>query len=198
MNRSLSILFLSVLFVGLFLAGANACYGQAYSANLTGLVTDPNNAAIPGAAVKIRNTDTDETRETHTGPEGRYTLSQLLPGRYELSAEASGFRTIVQRGITLQANQSADIPIAMQLGEVTQSVEVVAAAPVIDTLTANQSVTITSNVMTDLPVGIRTPFAMVQTLAGTTNVVFGSPTAIFDQTYSGFALNGGRDMSGLI
>jgi hypothetical protein len=198
MDRSLSILFLSVLFVGLFFAGANTCYGQAYSANLTGLVTDPNNAAIPGATVKIRNTDTDDTRETHTGAEGRYTLSQLLPGRYELSAEASGFRTIVQRGITLQANQSADIPIAMQLGEVTQSVEVVAAAPVIDTLTANQSVTITSNVMTDLPVGIRTPFAMVQTLAGTTNVVFGSPTAIFDQTYSGFALNGGRDMSGLI
>ena len=83
------------------------CFGQAFSANLTGLVTDPAGAAVPGITVKVTNTATNEERQTKAGSEGRYSFSQLLPGTYELTAGAPGFQTFVERNITLVANQSA-------------------------------------------------------------------------------------------
>ena len=101
-----------------------AGFGQAFTANLTGLVMDPNQSSIPGASVKIRNTTTGESRSATTGSEGRYTFSQLLPGTYEISVEAKGFKTAVQRDVTLLANQSAEVNISMQLGEVSQTIEV--------------------------------------------------------------------------
>ena len=69
----------------LVLLGATLGFGQLTTANLTGLVTDPGGAVIPGASVVLTNTDTGEERQQSTGPEGRFTLSQLKPGNYELA-----------------------------------------------------------------------------------------------------------------
>src|ERR1700726_4994272 len=93
------------------------CFGQAFSANLTGLVTDPAGSAVPGIIVKVTNTATREERQTKAGAEGRYTFSQLVPGTYELTAGAPGFQTFVERNITLVANQSAALNITLHLGE---------------------------------------------------------------------------------
>src|SRR5262249_1808242 len=93
-------------------------FPQAFTANLTGVVTDPQNAVMPNVVVKLKNTATQETRQATTGNEGRYTFSQLLPSVYELTAEAPGFRAFIQRDIRLLANQSAELNIQMSLGEV--------------------------------------------------------------------------------
>ena len=85
---------------------ATQCYSQVFTANVTGLVTDPNEAAIPAATIKIKNTATNEERRTTSNTTGRYTLSQLLPGKYELTVEMQGFRTYAQREVTLTAGQS--------------------------------------------------------------------------------------------
>ncbi len=67
---------------------------------------------------------TAEERTAQTSGEGRYTFSQLQPGSWELTAESWGFRSFIQRSIILTASQTASLNITMQLGEVSQSVEV--------------------------------------------------------------------------
>ena len=88
--------------LGLCVLGSVVCYGQVYTANLTGVVVDPNQAAIPGATVRLKNLATNEERQTTTGPTGRYTLSQLLPGTYDLSAEMRGFKVFVNHDVQLR------------------------------------------------------------------------------------------------
>jgi hypothetical protein len=75
----------------------------------------------------------------------------------------TGFKAYVQRGITLEANQSAAVDVSMQLGDVTQQVEVAAAVAQVDTQTANQSVDMPTKTVEELPSNMRNPFVLVQT-----------------------------------
>jgi hypothetical protein len=155
MNRFAIALFMTVV----------SCLGQTYTANLTGVVSDPSGGAVPGVAVKLENVATSEKRETVTGGEGRFTFSQLLPGAYELQAEATGFKAVVQRNIILTAGQFAAVNVSLQLGELSQRVEVAAAAVQVDTQTANQSVVLSRDMVLNLPTNLRNPFTLVHLTA---------------------------------
>jgi len=177
---------------------AASCFGQAFTSNLTGVVTDPTGSSVPGVNVKVKNTSTNEERRSTSANDGRYTFSQLLPGSYELTAENAGFKTFLQRGITLLANQSGELNFTMQLGEVTQTVEVAESVVALDTQTANQSVTLDKDMVQQLPVNARNPFVHVHATAGVVAVRTGISTATQDQNHNRFAFNGGRDESALI
>ncbi len=174
------------------------CFGQAYSASLTGAVTDPAGAAIPNVAIELKNNATGDVRHTTTGTDGRYVFDQLLPGTYELTATAQGFKAFVQREITLLASRHSSLDIAMQLGGVTQRVEVTAQVALLDTQSATVSSTLTRTMVSELPTNVRNPLALVLTSASATYGIFGFPNANFDQTYSGFNLKGGRSQGSLI
>src|SRR6478736_3502697 len=77
---------------------------QEYRSTMTGRITDPSGAAVPGTKVTATKIDTNTKFPTVAGPEGFYTIPQLPPGSYSLTAEASGFKTHVQSGIELAAN----------------------------------------------------------------------------------------------
>jgi hypothetical protein len=177
---------------------ASNCFGQAFTANLTGVVTDPKGAAIPNVSVKVVNVGNNETREVKTSGDGRYMFSQIAPGTYNLTAEQTGFKTFIRRGIALVANQSGEVDIAMQLGEVSQEVTISETAAQLDTQTANQSVDLGTQKVEDLPANMRNPFVLVQATAGVVSVRTGISTAPQDQNQNRFAMNGGRDESGLI
>src|SRR5882672_6200243 len=148
--------------------GLAPCLGQTYTANLTGVVADPAGAAVPGVSLKLENAATHEKRETKTGEEGRFTFSQLLPGVYQLQAEATGFKAFVQSNINLISGQSAALNFSMQIGEFSQRVEIGAAVVQVDTQTANQSVTLSRDMVLNLPTNLRSPFSMVHATAGVT------------------------------
>ena len=174
-------------------------YSQVFTANLTGVVTDPGGAGVPNAKIVLKNVESGEQRQAATNVEGRYTFSQLLPGQYELRAQAVGFEAFVQRDIVLRTNQSAAIDVALKLGEVTERVEVAGAAVQLDTQTANQSMTLSERLVSSLPISNRTPMSLAFATAGVTsltNMNLGTPGA--DQNYSRIGLNGGRDVTSLI
>ncbi len=179
------------------LLASTPVFAQIFTASVSGLVTDPGGAAIPNANVTARNTGNSETREAKTSGEGRYTLSQLPPGDYEVTVESTGFRRSVAR-LTLQASQSAELNIPMSVGEVSSNVEVSASAATIDTQTANKSVTLTTKEVLDLPVNARDPLVLVHATAGVVAIRSGISTATTDQNHNRFSLNGGRDESSAI
>ena len=185
--------YLSVL--ALLLASQAAA--QIYSASMTGVVTDPNGAVVPGATVTVQNQDTNQTRTVQTGPRGRFTVSRLAPGPYQASAQADGFRRAVRSAIPLSGGQAAEINFELELGQVTEIVEVTASVVTIDTQSANQSVTYNQTDVLDMPVNRRNPLALIHNMAGVTEVSYGQESG-GDQNRNRFGINGGRSMSSLI
>jgi hypothetical protein len=188
--------------LAMFLFGTAAGLGQVFTATLTGIVTDPQGAVVANAALELRDTNTNAVRHVVTASDGRYTFSQLAPGTYELTATATGFKKYVQSGITLLAARSAALNITLELGSVSQTVQVSARGVMLDTQSANQSTTLTRATVEALPTSLRTPFAFVFAMAGTTALGEGGSSGLSNdvdpQDQSRFALNGGRDMNNLI
>src|SRR2546423_12517567 len=128
-----------VVFVAVLLLAQIPCFSQAFTATLTGVFSDSTGAVVPGCKVQLLNTGTNEKRTTVAGSSGKYTFSQLLPGSYELSAEAPGFKRFVQQGITLRANETAELSGSLQVGAVNEQGEVTGSAPLLGNQKADQS-----------------------------------------------------------
>jgi outer membrane receptor protein involved in Fe transport len=183
----------TVLALILSMGTAALSHGQVFTVTLSGLVTDQSGGSVPNAALHIRNLETNDTREIETGPDGRYSFTQIRPGSYELTVEAKGFKRFVQPSITLNASQAAEFNPTMEVGESTQRVEVSAAAPVLDTQSADKSVTLEARQIIDLPTNFRNPLVLVWQTAGVVAVRTGLSQADQEQNQNRFALNGGRD-----
>src|SRR5581483_3919491 len=137
-------------------------------------------------------------RKTTANGEGRYNFSQILPATYSLSVSQGGFRTFVQNGLTLTANQTMELNVALTFGAVTESIEVTGAPPVLDTQTSNESSTLTSSMMQSLPMANRAALSLVVAAAAggsySSTGVFG-PGANDDQNVARFNIYGGRQNS---
>ncbi len=130
--------------------------GQGSSAGtITGAVTDPTGAAIPSAAVSVRNIATNFTREMKTGDAGLYTFSDLPIGTYELRASAAGFQSARVAEIVLDVNGTRRVDVQMTVGQITETVNVEAAAPLLNTENASTGQVIESKRVTELPLNGR-------------------------------------------
>ena len=107
----------SIALYALFLVPAHA---QTHRASVRGIVTDTNGAVIPGAAVKLTNTGTNETRETTTGGEGEYAISSLPPAVYRLEVSANAFKTYAFDQLVLQVNQELRADVSLAVGVINE------------------------------------------------------------------------------
>lgn len=114
------------LLIGLF--AASLASSQTRNGTLTGTVTDPSGAAVPGAAVSLTNSQTRAKHQATTSSSGVYTLSELPFGNYDLSVGAAGFQTAEAHNITISVNQVSRFNVALSVGDVQSSVEVTAEA----------------------------------------------------------------------
>src|SRR5262245_46707364 len=115
---------LSVTVVLLFLFAPNNSSAQTGNASVGGFVQDPTRAFIPGVTVTATNTQTSVATSAVTNESGTYTIPSLLPGAYKLTAELPGFRTQVYNEIQLGANTTGRYNFTLEVGAVTESVEV--------------------------------------------------------------------------
>lgn len=122
---------------------------------ITGAVVDPSGSAIPNAAVAIRNIHTNQTRETRTGESGLYTVTSLPVGYYALTATAPGFQRMEVRDIKVDVNATLRLDLAMTVGQVTETVEVTAQAPLLNTENASTGQVIEAKRVTELPLNGR-------------------------------------------
>lgn len=106
---------------------------QITTATILGTIRDSSGGVVPKAAVEAKAVAINQTRTTVTDAEGNYVLSNLPIGEYELSISVPGFRKEVQKGIVLQVQQRARIDVRLEPGSVAESVDVMAAAPLVNT-----------------------------------------------------------------
>lgn len=189
--------------IGCFLMAATV-FAQSDRGTLTGSITDPAGAAVPGAAVVAKGADTGSEYRATTTDTGNYTIPSLPAGPYELSVDVTGFRKHVQSGIHIQVAQTSRVDIALQVGSNTESVTVTADAPLIKTENAEQSMTISRQRLNELPINfaangsVRNPLAFVQlvpgaSVSGISGVrVNGLPSTSFKITVDGQDITSGN------
>jgi hypothetical protein len=136
----------------LFLAAAiTAGYGQDPRGTITGRVTDTSGAVIPGARIHALNKETGVVASTQTNAAGSFNIPFLLPGMYRLSAESTGFKQIVHDSVGVRVADTVEVNLEMQIGTVSESVEVTAEAPPLDTASSSLGQVVDSKRIGDLP-----------------------------------------------
>src|SRR5258708_24131420 len=117
----------------IILAAVPVAYAQESGGSITGTVVDPNGAPIQGATVAAKDVERGTVLTTQTNDTGTFVLPRVSLGTYKVTAQAKGFGTAVFPQFTLVLNQTARVAFQMKVGEVTQTIEVTASAPILQT-----------------------------------------------------------------
>jgi hypothetical protein len=140
-------------------------YGQTFRGAINGTVSDPSGAVVTGASVKATNAATGVTLNTVTTSDGQFSFQDLPLGAYKIEVSAAGFRATAIDNVAVTAGGAYTLPVKLTPGAAgTTVVEVSAAALTLDTTSATQSNTLTTEAVQDVPMNGRdfTQFAAVQ------------------------------------
>ncbi|MFN7918976.1 MAG: TonB-dependent receptor [Bryobacteraceae bacterium] len=138
-----------------FLLSSIAAVAQVSTGEIIGTITDSTGAVVSNAKITASNAATGLSRETTTSSTGDYILTLLPPGTYSISVEASGFRKVVQNEIGLQINQRLRLDFALQVGQVSETVEVSAAPPLLESQSSSVGSVINQQFVSELPLNGR-------------------------------------------
>ncbi len=160
------------------------------TALLTGTVVDPSGAVIPSAQVVCRNAETDLRSTVSSNSAGLFRFPDLPVGSYELTISRDGFGKLLRGGIKLLTGQVLDLTLTLSLGQTSQSVEVSAPTPLVQSASSTVQTTIDSREMADLPLNGRNPFDLAVYMPGATDT--DASTLPGQQDNTGLAVNGLR------
>ena len=190
---------LTLLFAMFFVCLAGVAFGQGTSGTLTGQVTDPTGAVIPGASITLTNVGTNFPQTATSDNTGVYTFRLVQPGQYKLAIAASGFGNYDQTGIVIDANVHATQNVSLKVGSAKgQVVEVQGNIQLIDTTSGELGTTINEQAVMQLPLNGRDPSALALLAPG---IVDGSKLGFVNQNGFSFpgenaaSANGGRQGS---
>ena len=131
------------------------CGQQRNTAGLYGRVTDPQEAAVPGAEITLTQVGTGIARAAQSNEAGDFEFATIPVGEYKLAVQKQGFSTVEQTGIVLQVNDNRRVDVSLRVGEVSTTVNVEAAAAAVDTSSATLKDTVDSRRVVDLPLNGR-------------------------------------------
>jgi len=176
---------------------ATPTFGQEFRAVLTGQVTDPSGAVIRGATVTAVENSTGTSYTNKTSDKGVYYIPYVLPGTYKVTAEANGFKVSVQDNVLLTASQTFAQNFKLEVGSVSESVEVTAAPPELETASGSGGTVIDARQLESVPLNGGQVYMLIGTTPGSqfTQTQFGagggySGTRGWDVTNS-YSLGGG-------
>jgi hypothetical protein len=177
----------------LLLWGTNAA-AQTFRGTILGTVTDSSGAAIVGAAVAVKNVNTGLSRTVTTSEDGTYSVPELPIGTYSVTVEKTGFKQGLVTGLQVEVSSEARADVALQAGEISQTIEVSAdQLPQVESTSNVLGGIVESRVVTNLPVNGRDYQKLINLVPGVTS----SPDQITDSpgSYGVFSVNGARGRS---
>lgn len=181
-------------------AAASLLLAQSERGNITGVVTDATNAAVPNAPVKIVNVGTNAAVTVSASNSGEYSAANLAPGTYRLQVSLQGFQTAAVDKINLTAGATVRVDVRLEVGGVTQTVEVQSQNAQVQTEDAKISTAVSNTLVDQLPLvvggAMRSPFDLVATVPeaknGSNLVLGGGQGGAFAATFDGVSVNTNR------
>jgi Carboxypeptidase regulatory-like domain/TonB-dependent Receptor Plug Domain/TonB dependent receptor len=161
---------------------------QSGTSTIAGIVKDASGGTIPGASVTVTNKDTGIAVDTVTNEEGIYRAAALVPGTYVVEATLSGFDP-ARRQIVLQVDQTLAIDFTLEVGKQSEAVDVVAAAPLLESQSSNVAQIVTREMLAALPLPNRAASSLASLAPGVIMIDAGTGTA---ENYPVFSVAGGR------
>jgi hypothetical protein len=146
-------------------------HAQSFTANITGTVSDPSGAVIPGVEVTITQVQTNNQVIAVTNDQGRYTSVPLNVGEYRLEAQLPGFKRAIRTGIVLQIQQTAVVDFILEVGEVAEQVIVKAEAPLLEATTSSVGKVVDNRRIVDLPLNTRNVYSLIFLTPGVTGSI---------------------------
>ena len=156
------------LVIGLSLLSSAPLLAQGTAGRILGTVTDQSGGAIAGATVTVTDVDRNVPRVLMTDQAGTYSAPNLLPGNYKVHAEAKGFKGFERSGIILEVNGELRVDVTLQPGEVSQTITVNEAVPMVETTNAELGATLQSSIIEDIPLNGRNFENLLQLNPGVT------------------------------
>ena len=141
-------------------------YGQSSRATISGIVTDPQGFAVPGAAVAAADIATGVRTPATTNESGFYSIPNLLIGGYNFTVERSGFKRYIREGVTLTTGQTLGLDVKLELGAVGESIDVKGDAPLTETRTSTVDQLLDSKSVADIPLADRRTMNIMNLTAG--------------------------------
>jgi hypothetical protein len=137
-----------------------ALFSQEYRGTISGSVTDPTGAMIPGAKVTITETQTGTKVESASDNSGQYAVPFLAPGEYLIVVKLTGFKEFIRKGVHLGAADHIAVDIKLEVGDTSQTVEVVADVSMVNAESASVGQSVTTREVDELPLNGRTPMVL--------------------------------------
>src|SRR5258708_2428719 len=141
----------AALFLAALLVVAGFAAAQTPTATLVGRITDASHAGVPAATIQVRNVNTNQLRTAQSQADGEYTVSNLTPGVYEVVIDKPGFKQLRESNLELQVEQTARLDAYLQVGAVTETVEVTADVPLVNTETSSRGDVIVTREIGEMP-----------------------------------------------
>jgi hypothetical protein len=163
-----------------------ALHAQLDSGSVTGTVSDPTHAVIPGAKITLKNNGTGVIAATSSTATGTYAFEGVNPGSYTLQGEAPGFKTYVANGLEVHVQKSLTVDVLMVVGGAAQQVTVTEAAPLLQAEDAAIGQTIDAHAVNSLPLNGRDWVSLAQLSAGVSTAPPGQPTSTAGTTDSAY------------
>ena len=164
-----------------------ACTPLWAQSRVTGTVKDSSNAVVPGAAVIARNVETGQIVSAQSNSSGVYSISFLNPGQYEIACELTGFKKFVRSGIVLETGTSSTVDITLDIGQLSDVINVSASAPLLESESGALGQLIENKMILNMPIQSRRIGALVRLMG---NVTFTGESG--GQSIPIFAVAGGR------
>ncbi len=165
---------LLITLVAMALAGIS--FAQDFRSTLQGTVYDPTQASVSGAAIVLKNIETAQERSATSNSDGFYIFQLIPPGNYEMSVKAAGFRTYVEKGLSLALTQTLRQDVRLQLGDTSETVNVSASVAVLETDSTALGTAIRAEVRDNLPLKGRSSLFMFTLTPGVVNNRYGEDT----------------------
>lgn len=189
-ERRLSLIFQWCATVSVFLLASMCGWAQTTTGSIYGTITDSSGAVIPDATVTATNVETNQTISAKSKSQGEYIFPVLNPGMFKVTVTKTGFKSMTQTGLRLDANQNLNASFALPVGDTTVQVTVDSGNQLIDTRESQLGETVDSKRIVDLPLSSRNAYDLVQLVPGITN--YNASAQIGDTVGTGFSTNGVR------
>ena len=152
----------------LCLAFAHPILAQTPTGEISGIVVEPSGSAVPGVTITLTSKTTNAVREVVTNGAGLYVIPAIPPGLYTLKAQISGFRVMERRDIEIQVGSANRIPIILELGDLTEVVEIRGGSPLVQSSNASIGTVIENRSIVELPLNGRNYLQLASLIPGAT------------------------------
>jgi hypothetical protein len=169
-----------------------AMMAQTSRALISGIVTDSSGAAVVNAKITVTDIQRNLDHRTESNASGVYRVIELTPGLYRVTAEAPGFRTYVLESLPLSTQQNASLNISLEVGAVSERVEVTATGPLLEASNATLSSVVENKKIIDLPLNNRNVYSLLKLVPGITPSTPNQESDFFTSTIR-FSINGGKE-----